>query len=268
VTTAGTGSSARSAQHAADVLRRRWTVVGEHVLHSRETSAASRRDTRRRGDASRIVVLPGAGTTSRSFRPLLAVLAEADVPASVLELPGLGGSGGPTPSSVAAVADLVARWLDISTGGPVTLSGVSFGSQVATEVAVRHPGVVDRLVLLGPTVDRGGRNPLEQAGKLLLDASREPLNLLTTVATDTFLTRRRAVWGYLDSSLDHRLEERIPLVRAPVSLVRGSRDPMVPRRWCERLAELAACGEVVELEGGAHGIHHSHAAAVAGLLRR
>jgi beta-glucosidase len=173
------------------VLLRRWTVVDaeragvRHVLHSRETSSTH-------PGTPALVLVPGSGTTSRYFRPLLQVLDEAGAPAAAVELPGIGASSGAeVPRTVAGLADVLADWLRTTGRGPTTLVGNSMGTQIVTDTAMRHPELVEGLVLIGPTVDHDGRNRFEQAGKLLVDATRERPSLLAVAATDPLFTSRR-----------------------------------------------------------------------------
>jgi pimeloyl-ACP methyl ester carboxylesterase len=248
------------------VLLRRWTVVDveragvRHVLHSRETSSAH-------PGSPALVLVHGSGTTSRYFRPLLQVLDELGAPAAAVELPGIGASSGAeVPRTVAGLADVLADWLRTTGRGPTTLVGNSMGTQIVTDTAIRHPELVEGLVLIGPTVDHDGRNLFEQAGKLLVDATRERPSLLAVAATDPLFTSRRAVWTYVRAALRQRLEQRLPLVRAPTLIVRGARDPMVPRDWCEHLVGVAREARLLEIPGAAHATHHGAPERVAELV--
>lgn len=241
-------------------LRRRWTVVGDRVLHSRETADASV------PGARPVLLLHGVGTTTRYHRPVLHAL-RGRLPAVAVELPGIGSSSSDDiPNSVAGQADVVAEWLRTTGRRPLVVAGNSMGAQTAVELAVRHPDLAERVVLLGPTVDRRSRNLPQQIVKLAVDATRERPILLAITVTDTFLTRRRAVNRYLRAALDHRVEERIAQVRAPVLVVRGERDPLVPRRWAQHLADAAPRGRFHEVPGAAHAVHHGRPEAVADLL--
>lgn len=242
------------------MLRRRWTVVGDDVIHSRETGDASALDARP------LLLLHGVGTTSRYFRPLLHEL-DGRVPATAVELPGIGSSSSPhPPQDIAEQADLVAAWLRATDRHPAAVVGNSMGAQTAVELAIRHPELADRLVLIGPTVDAGARGPLRQIGRLLVDATVERPSLLALTLTDSFLTDRGMVLRSFRAMLGHRIEDRITQVTSPVVVVRGERDPVVPRRWARRLAALAPRGTDVEVPGGAHACHHSHPELVAELL--
>jgi 2-hydroxy-6-oxonona-2,4-dienedioate hydrolase len=241
-------------------MLRRWTMVGDEVIHSRETPDANR------GTRPTIVVLPGVGTTNRYTRPLLESL-EGSLPASAVELPGIGSSSSVAiPLDIAAQSDVVASWLRTTGRWPAIVVGNSMGAQTGVELAIRHPELVEQLVLIGPTVDAEARNPFRQAGRLLVDATVERPSLVLLTITDSFLTRRRAVFRYARAALAHHLEDRIGLVQVPVTIVRGELDPLVPRRWVRRLTELAPQGRSVEVAGGGHACHHGRPDAVAELL--
>ena len=63
--------------------------------------------------------------------------------------PGAGGSPAPTgPDTTAAIADDYAALIDLLRLGPVAVVGISMGGAVAQELALRHPELVERLVLV------------------------------------------------------------------------------------------------------------------------
>ncbi|GGI09311.1 alpha/beta fold hydrolase [Egicoccus halophilus] len=242
------------------MLIRRWTVVGHRVLHSRETTDASR------PGRPPLVLVHGSGTTSRYFRPLLQAL-DGTVPAAAVELPGIGSSSADDiPTDVAGLADVLADWLRTTRRHPTTLVGNSMGCQVVTDVAIRHPELVERLVLIGPTVDRHRHGFFRQAALLLADAFRERPSLIATVLTDSALTNRSAALKYMRAALRHRIDQRLPLVRQPVLIVRGERDPMVTQPWVEELRDLTRDVRLEVVRGAGHGTHHGHPHVVAGLL--
>lgn len=243
------------------MLVRRWTMVGEDAIHSREVAGAGTA-----GTSLPLVLLHGVGATTRYFRPLLREL-EGRVPSAAVDLPGIGhSSSSRLPADIAGQADVVADWQRATGRHPAVLVGNSMGSQTAIEVAVRHPTLVRGLVLIGPTIDRRARGPMSQLGKLLVDATVEHPGLVALTLSDSFLTRRRAVLRYALAALDHRPEERIARVTVPVLVLRGERDPLAPRRWAREIAQAVPDGRLVEIPGGAHACHYGHAAEVAEAL--
>lgn len=241
-------------------LTRRWTVVGTEVIHARETSSTAS------GGDRPVILLHGVGTTTRYFRPLLCEL-RGRVPAAAPELPGIGASSSERiPTDVAEQADVVAGWMRSTGRHGALVVGNSMGTQTAVELAIRHPDLVASLVLIGPTVDRAHRSPLRQVWKLLVDATVERPAMIGLTLTDSWFTSRRAVFRYARAAYRHHLEQRVPLVRAPILFVRGKHDPLAPRRWLRELEAVARSGRVSEVAGAAHACHHGRPRVVADML--
>jgi pimeloyl-ACP methyl ester carboxylesterase len=72
-----------------------------------------------------------------------------------------------------------------------------------------------------------------------------------------------ALWR---SAAPDRIEQRLPAVSVPVTVVRGSRDAICPADWARCLAEVVPCGRLVEVPGAAHMTVQTHPAAVAAVL--
>jgi 2-hydroxy-6-oxonona-2,4-dienedioate hydrolase len=105
------------------------------------------------GAAGAIVLVHGVIVSSRYLLPAAVELAR-DFPVVVLDLPGYGLSAAPpAPPTLATLADAAIGCARASGHDRVTLVGKSFGAQVAVAAAVRHPERVERLLLVGPTVD-------------------------------------------------------------------------------------------------------------------
>lgn len=70
----------------------------------------------------------------------------------VADLPGMGASAMPHGTGHADIADPIAAGIRTlqRAAGPVDLAGFSFGGVVATHLALRHPDIVRRLVIIGP----------------------------------------------------------------------------------------------------------------------
>jgi hypothetical protein len=133
--------------------------------------------------------------------PLAARLADHH-PVHVVDLPGFGLSGDPSRVlDVAEHADHLAAWLQAAGLPAVAVLGNSFGCQVAVDLAMRHPDRVGGLV-----------RDVHDAGP-------------------------RRVVGTLAHALRDPIEDKLPLVRAPTLVTRGSTEPIVPMAW----AQAATC---------------------------
>jgi pimeloyl-ACP methyl ester carboxylesterase len=214
-----------------------------------------------------VVCVHGLLVSSRSMTPTARQLAMTTRVAAV-DLPGFGRSDDPpAPLDIPALADALVAWMDAAGLTPAVLLGNSLGCQVITEAAVRYPAHVERLVLLGPTVDARHRGLVQQVARLLLDFTREPLDSALVVARD-FLDGGvgQLVWT-ARYGLRDRIERTLPLIQAPTLVVRGGRDPLVPQRWAETVTRLLPDGRLVVIPGVGHAVNYNSPEAVARTVR-
>jgi pimeloyl-ACP methyl ester carboxylesterase len=105
----------------------------------------------RDGDAQdpAVVLIHGAGMDRTVWQFQTRNIAHTGHRAYAVDLPGHGYSEGPALPTVPEMADWVARFMDAAGIEKATLVGHSMGSLIALEVAARHPGKAERLVLTG-----------------------------------------------------------------------------------------------------------------------
>jgi pimeloyl-ACP methyl ester carboxylesterase len=198
-----------------------------------------------------IVLVHGLGVGQRYFDPLAAELGE-DVARPELR----------EPLPIAELAERLAGEL----APPSVVVANSMGCQVAAEVAVRRPDLVEALVLVGPTVDPRARSWARHAGRLVADAWYEPPRLTAIVAVDYLSMGPRDVFRQARHALEHRIEDVLPAVLQPSVVVRGAHDPICPEAWAREAAALLPRGRLVTIAGGGHAVHFSHAREVARLV--
>ena len=207
----------------------------------------------------RIVLVPGLGLDARSSARLRRRLA-----ADVVLLPGMGRRG-----LVPGLDELADRLRAALGPGPVVLVGHSQSCQVVTAAAERDDRVVG-LVLLGPTTDPRLRSVRGLAGRWLATALREPPWQYPLVLAQWLRTGPRAMVALWRAAAPDPLDGRLPRVRVPVTVVRGTRDALCPGDWARRLVAAAPGARLVELPGAAHMTVQTHpdevAALVSGLL--
>jgi hypothetical protein len=165
--------------------------------------------------------------------------------------------------AVAQFARFLADWLDVAGLPRAVVVANSMGCQASVDLAVAKPDRVAGLVLVGPTVDPRARSLRSQTARLVLDSLREPLRLDAVVLSDYARVGPRRTLRSARVMLAHRLEERLPLLRVPTLVVRGERDPIVPKEWAEEAAGLVPGGRLVVVPGAAHCAHFTHPEAVA-----
>jgi pimeloyl-ACP methyl ester carboxylesterase len=240
-------------------LRSRFETVSGLRLHARVGGSGT--------SGPPFVCVHGIGVSSRYFVPLARELA-ATSPVAAVDLPGFGRSERPPRAlGVPGLADALRAWLDVLGLERPALVANSMGCQVAVELAVRAPERVDRLVLVGPTIDPHARTAARQTARLLLDCLREPPSLLAIIALDYAVFGPLRLARTARSALADRIERKLPLVRAPTLVVRGERDGLVSRRWAAEAASLLPRGRLEVLPGEAHACHYSAPRRVAGLVR-
>jgi 2-hydroxy-6-oxonona-2,4-dienedioate hydrolase len=217
--------------------------------------------------APAIVLVHGVIVSGRYLLPAAVGLARACA-VVVPDLPGYGLSAAPAESpSIGALADAVIGAAHAAGHPRVALVANSFGAQVATTAAVRHPAAVERLVLIGPTVDPAARNLPAQALRWLRCFPDEDTAVLAVMARDVADVGVLHAAHLLRVMLHDRIEERLPDVRQPTLVIRGERDRIVPQRWAQEAAHLLPDGRLVVLPGQAHMPHWSRPEALVTHLR-
>jgi pimeloyl-ACP methyl ester carboxylesterase len=200
-------------------------------------------------DPTPLVLLHGLAVSHRYLMPLAARLADRHA-VHVVDLPGFGLSGDPgRVLDVAEHADHLAHWLETVGLSSVAVVGNSFGCQVAVELAVRHPDRVCGLVLVGPTMDPAARTAPRQILRWLHDTAKEDPLQLPILVRDVRDAGLHRVVGTLVHALRDPIEDKLPLVRVPVLVTRGSREPIVPVAWATTATRLLPLGELAVVPG-------------------
>jgi pimeloyl-ACP methyl ester carboxylesterase len=216
------------------------------------------------------VFVHGLGMATDYLEPTMRMLG-ADMAVSALDLPGFGGSRPATRRglSVGELAATLTAWLGMRGAVAPIMVGQSHGCQVIIESVSRDPAVASALVLNAPTMVAEHRTVLGQLSRVALDTPREPLALVPHVARDYLRAGPLRILATLRAALRDRIEDKLPDVHMPVSIVTGERDPVSPPAWCERLARLTGSrvdgsgARLVVVPGAAHAVPFSHPAALA-----
>ena len=199
-----------------------------------------------------ILLAHGLGVGQRYFDPLAAELGGDLVRPEVRE--------------AVAISEAAERYAAALTS-PALVVANSMGCQVAAELAVRWPELVEGLVLVGPTVDPSVRGLVRNTARLVADAWYEPLRLTGVVVRDYLSNGPRTTLRQARFALEHRVEDVLPQLEVPAVVVRGAHDPICPDRWAREAARLLPRGRLVTIAGAAHAAHFSHPQEVARLVR-
>jgi len=221
------------------------------------------------GSASRlpVVLVHGLVVSGRYMVPLMDELARTHA-VYAPDLPGFGRSEGPERAlGVDGLADALAAWMREAGLDRAALVGNSMGCQVITSLALRHPGLVDRVVLQGPTMDPRARGMPRHVWRFLLDAPRERPSLTLVECLDLLRAGPVRSLRTFRHALDDPVEKRLPMVRVPALVVHGSRDRISPQAWAEEVARLLPEGRLVVLSGAPHAANYSAPEAFACAVR-
>jgi 2-hydroxy-6-oxonona-2,4-dienedioate hydrolase len=214
-----------------------------------------------------VVLVHGVIVSSRYLMPLGDELA-ADFPVVVPDLPGYGLSDPPpSPPTVAELADAVVASARAAGHRRLALVGNSFGAQIAVEAALRHPDLIERLVLIDLTTDPTARSLPRQFLRWARCGVDEHLSILPVLSRDLADLGPRQTVHLVRVMMRDRPEQKLPRVRQPTLVVRGGRDRLVPAAWAREAAELLPAGRLVTVPGYAHMPHWSAALVTAPILR-
>lgn len=204
-----------------------------------------------------VVLVPGYGMSSSYLVPIARRLA-AERPVYAPDLPGHGRSEDPERAlTVPELAESLRAWMDEVGIGRAAFLGNSLGCQILAELAVRHPGRVDRLVLICPTTDAAARSFLQHLPRLLRTGLIEPVSLLLLIVVDYSRAGLRRLLQELDVMFGDRIEDKLARIAAPVLIVRGERDALVPPRWAEELDRRLGSRGVRLIRRGGHAPNYS-----------
>ncbi len=184
-----------------------------------------------------------------------------------VDLPGFGEA--PEPARTLTMerhADLVAAFLRERGITDAVVLGYSMGSQIAAEVAARHPDVVSAVVLAGPTVNSAARSIRAQAGYLLKDLIGERPEVIWRGARE-YLRGGPNLIRKMRATIVHRPEQAYRRVRVPALVLRGEDDPLAPPSWCHEIVSSIPGAELAEIPGHGHGTLISDSSEAATLIR-
>lgn len=202
-----------------------------------------------------VVLVHGLGISSAYFVPAAERLA-AHLDVYAPDLPGHGRSDDPArPLDVTDLADALRAWMLVMRIDRASLVANSMGCQTAVELAVRYPDVVDRLVLIGPTLDREARALPRLLPRFAAGGLHEKASMMPLLVRD-YLRMRSRLMEELRFMLQDRIEDKLPRVAVPVLLMRGEHDHIAPQRWVDELAAHTPDARVVVVPGGGHAVHY------------
>jgi pimeloyl-ACP methyl ester carboxylesterase len=209
-------------------------------------------------DAKTIVLVHGIGVSEKYFRPLAAELS-FDYNVISVNLPGWDKSQKPTHSlNIDELADILSTFISSQNLREPILIGQSMGCQIVARLIARTSTKFDKVILLGPTVNKYERNNFMQLWRLIQDGFREPFAMNLLLVTDYLKfgpLRYILTQHYM---IKDKIEKSLAMYSMHVLLVRGSNDPIAPGKWIEYLSTITGKTTVKEIADGPHNVHFTH----------
>lgn len=222
------------------------------------------------------VLLHGWGDTKEIWRTTLAAL-PGHIRVFAPDLPGHGGSPLNGAERMQDVAARVAAFCAAQGVSHVALVGHSMGGHIALELALTHPHLIERLVLVAPAALGSAMPPYtrlylhDRYGWVALRASllfyRTLDGLLRQWHPITGMERvlpglRRAafaarhdpegLWRLLNSLFANSLDGRLECVNVPTLVINGDLDAVVPAGLSRQVASTIPGAQFVLVRGALH----------------
>ena len=226
------------------------------------------------GSGEPVLLIHGLGGSIESWTNNIGELAKS-LRMIAVDLPGFGMSDKPKMSyTIKFFRDFVVQFLKLLQLKQASIVGSSLGGQVAAEVAISHPSLIKKLVLISPAgafppsfrgspalwkyvkvINAKSAHQVKQALSVLdnkpVDDSYAQLvyqKLLMPGAKEAFLS---ALEG---SARAPRLNNRLHRIKSPTLLLWGKEDYMIPVKFVEPFVQMKNC-RIVMIENCGHRPH-------------
>ncbi len=218
------------------------------------------------GSGPPVVLVHGFGVSGRYMLPLARALAPS-LRVHVLDLPGHGRSGAAAARpTIASFSNALGGWLDVARLRAPAFVANSMGCQIVTELAAREPWRVGTMVLIGPTVDPRRRTARHQIMAALRDLAREPTSLVALSLCGDVGVGIPTLVALVRSALSDAIEQRLPLIAQPTTIVQGSEDAFSTDEWVRDAVRLLPQGRLVVVPGEPHAVHYTQPSLVAAII--
>lgn len=218
-------------------------VVGSEALVYRDLGPT---------EGTPLILLTHLGATLDEWDPRFVDAIADDRRVIAVDLPGVGGSTGRVPPTVAAMAHVVEEFVAVLGLTRIDLLGFSLGGFVAQQVAVEAPHLVNRLVLAG-TGPAGGVGIDHPTGGAYIYWDMVRASLARTDAKEFLFFPRTPAGMSAAKAYLGRLRERVMERDSPISSSSFRRQISVIRDWGRaRPQELSRISAPTLIANGDH----------------
>jgi pimeloyl-ACP methyl ester carboxylesterase len=170
----------------------------------------------------------------------------------VVDLIGFGASRGPHPFVLSEAAGLLARWMEQIGVERAGVVGHSMGGFIAAELAADFPALVERLVLVDAAALPFNHSYLRHTFNLAHQVRDLPLSFLPLLFADALLAGPLTIARAARQLLTTDIRPKLARIQAPVLLVWGERDHIVPPALGRQLHQALARGTLVLIQSAGH----------------
>ena len=220
------------------------------------------------GEGKTILILHGWGSSQKSWEKVQNNLANRGYKVVVPDMPGFGGSDSPpVPWSGKDYLDWLLEFIKVAKlGSPLIIIGHSFGGGLAMKLAIDHPEIIEKLVLVA-AARTGTKKSLKKEviykiaklGKYLkdylvfYDLIRNLFYRIVVREKDYFRTR-----GTMKETIKLILKENvtpeIDRIKAPTLIVWGTNDKATPIENARLIHDKIKGSHLETLKGVGHAI--------------
>lgn len=204
------------------------------------------------GFKNTIILVHGLGVSGKYMEPVAKYLAQS-FNVYIPDLPGFGKSHKPkNVLNIEEHADFLNEFIEHLNIKKVIYLANSFGTQVVVEYALKYPLKSKALILIAPTVDPNQRTLIQQAKSLVIDLQYEPLWQRVRAIIDYHKAGTFRMLKTAKISVDDRIEKKLPKIKIPALVMRGTKDPFISKKWANKTIDLLSNGTLVEINGKGH----------------
>ncbi len=226
-----------------------------------------------------VILLHGAGGDHLTWPPQIRRLDVGNIYS--LDLPGHGKSEGAGRQSIDEYAGDVIAFMKALNIRAAVMVGISMGSAIALQLALKHPGKVLSLGLLGTGAKLrvapvlletvGNENSFESAVTMLNDncfSIHAQRNLVRLSKRRMMEMRPSVLLGDFLACNQFDATSQLEKINAPTLIICGSEDRMMPVKFSESLRDGIAGSQLHILDAAGHMVMLEQPDAVAGLLKQ
>lgn len=194
-----------------------------------------------KGSGVPIVILHGWGRSGTEWEVMGNYLHEkTGRPVLIPDLPGFGGTTLTLVEDIYQYTDELLKWLKYLNIKRTSIVGHSLGGRMAVVMGVRHPLLVENLILITPaavkpmTLRRLILRPLRALGRLMPRTIRKIVTARVSDVDGQNIKLRDLYKAVVKYDLAHELSK----IKSPTLVIWGERDPVLPLHLLDRYKKL------------------------------